>query len=255
MESYFVSVIIPVYNGEAFLEEAIQSIQQQNYQSLEIIIVDDGSTDRTAAIAASYSKQIRYIFQPNCGPAAARNKGLEVAHGNVIAFLDVDDLWTPNKLKLQLSYLSRDPSEVVLGRVQVETLDNEPEFKANTDSMLAFVVGCGLFRKSVFERIGYFDVSLRYGEDIDWFLRAREQNIVITVLPQVTLLHRKHRNNMTRKQNIHDLNIITVLRKSLDRRRRSEQNSVVSLPSLIYINEFHTQANLLTEEKLSYEQS
>lgn len=242
MESFFISAIIPVYNGEAFLEEAIQSIQQQNYQPLEIIIVDDGSTDRTSKIATSYGSQVRYVFQPNCGPAAARNTGLEIAHGNVIAFLDVDDLWTSNKLELQLSHLSRNPSEVILGRVQVETIQDEPEFKANTDSMIAFAVGCGLFRKSVFDKIGYFDVSLRYGEDTDWFLRAREKNVVVTILPYVTLLHRKHQNNMTRKKSIHDLNIIKVLRKSLDRRRMTEQNLVESLSNLVYANESSTQS-------------
>lgn len=239
-EKLLISVILPVYNGEKFLAEAIQNIKQQNYQPLEIIVVDDGSTDGTAKIAAQFHDEVYYVYQSNQGAAAARNKGLEVACGNVIAFLDVDDLWIQNKLKLQLSHLYHNLSEVVLGRVQVDTLENEPAFKANTDSMLAFVVGCGLFRKSAFEKVGYFDVSLQYGEDIDWFLRAREKNIRIAVLPQATLLHRKHRNNMTRNKNIHDLNLIKVLRNSLDRRSQMNQNSVTSLPELYFVDEPNT---------------
>lgn len=235
MAFHSISVIIPVYNGEAFLKEAIQSIQQQNYQPLEIIVVDDGSTDRTAEIANSYGNLVRYAYQSNRGPAAARNKGLGMAHGNIIAFLDADDLWTPNKLEIQIPYLKSNVSEIVLGRVQVKALEGEPLFKIHTNPILSFVMGCGLFRKSVFDKVGYFDENLRYSEDIDWYLRVREHNIAIAVLSEVTLFHRKHRNNTTRRKTAHDLNMITVLRKSLAR-RRAKQPSVTSLPDLIHVN-------------------
>src|SRR5712692_8045370 len=118
-DPFFVSVIVPVYNGEAFLAEAVDSIQRQAYQPLETIIVDDGSTDGTAGIAARFKDNVRYVYQSNNGPPAARNKGLKMARGNVIGFLDADDLWSENKLELQLAYLAEDSSvEIVLGHTQ-----------------------------------------------------------------------------------------------------------------------------------------
>lgn len=119
--SRLVSVIIPVYNGEAFLAEAVESIQRQNCHSLEIIIVDDGSTDSTGSVVASLQADVRYVYQPNnSGPAAARNRGLQMAQGNVIGFLDADDdLWPDNKLAVQLACLAAQPrTEIVLGYVQ-----------------------------------------------------------------------------------------------------------------------------------------
>ena len=93
MDKPFVSVIIPAYNGEAYLAEAVESTQRQNYHPLEIIIVDDGSTDGTAQIATSFKGEVRYMYQPNSGgPAAGRNRGLKMARGEVIAFLDQDAL-------------------------------------------------------------------------------------------------------------------------------------------------------------------
>ena len=231
--SFSVSVIIPVYNGEAFLAEAMQNIQQQNYQLLEIIVVDDGSSDRTAEIAANFSDQVRYVFQPNAGPAAARNKGLEMAQGDVIAFLDVDDLWTENKLNLQLEHLAQDPlRDIVLGHVQVmqrtEVAPEQASFVKFGDPCVASNLGCAVFRKSVFEKVGFFDPALRYSEDVDWFMRAREQGIPMLILEQVTLLYRLHQQNMTHRKNLHDLSLMKVLKNSLDRRRKTR---AVSFPA------------------------
>src|SRR5690349_13432849 len=96
-----ISVIVPVYNGSDFLSEAIDSIRQQMYGSIEIIVVDDGSTDSTPQIIESFANSIQSIRQDNAGPAAARNAGIRLAHGEVIGFLDADDLWPPDKLKIQ----------------------------------------------------------------------------------------------------------------------------------------------------------
>ena len=97
------SVIMPVYNGAEFLAEAVASIVAQAYQPLEIIVVDDGSTDETATIVQSLGGEIRYLYQFNQGPAAARNAGLALAQGDLIAFLDVDDLWPADKLAQQMA--------------------------------------------------------------------------------------------------------------------------------------------------------
>ena len=108
MKRPFVSVIIPVYNGKKFIEEAIKSVFMQNYDPMEIIVVDDGSTDDTSCIVQSF-KDVRYIYQPNQGVAAARNTGIHNSRGELIAFLDADDYWPSNKLDLQVDCLLKHP--------------------------------------------------------------------------------------------------------------------------------------------------
>src|ERR1043165_3045241 len=103
-----VSVIIPVYNGARHLRAALESVFAQTYRSFEVIVVDDGSVDESAIIAQSFP-EVRYIHQTNCGVAAARNHGIEAARGEFLAFLDQDDLWTPDKLRLQIEYLLSHP--------------------------------------------------------------------------------------------------------------------------------------------------
>ena len=97
-----ISCIVPVYNGELYLRDALDSILAQTYQPLDILVVDDGSTDRTVQLVASYGEQIRYRWQPNAGPAAARNSGLRLTQAEFVAFLDADDVWHPSKLARQM---------------------------------------------------------------------------------------------------------------------------------------------------------
>jgi glycosyltransferase involved in cell wall biosynthesis len=228
-----VSVVIPVFNGERFLREAVQSVLAQPYSSIEIIIVDDGSTDGTATVARSLSETVRYLHQTNQGPAAARNRGIEQAQGSLIAFADADDLWPETKLALQLPYLIRDPKiDIVLGRIQQvlwsETVNGlseefaEPAFSVN--------LGSAVMRKSVFERIGLFDETMRYSEDVDWFMRARESGAAIVTIDAVSLLYRQHEQNMTRGKSTSELNVLKALKKSLDR-RRARTGSASALPS------------------------
>ena len=98
-----ISCIVPVFNGERYLGKALESILKQTYQPLEIIVVNDGSTDGTAAVAARYGDQIHYVRQNNAGAPTARNLGLSVARGEFVAFLDSDDLWHPEKLERQMA--------------------------------------------------------------------------------------------------------------------------------------------------------
>ncbi|MFM6133920.1 MAG: glycosyltransferase family 2 protein, partial [Sphaerospermopsis kisseleviana] len=159
----FVSVIIPVYNGQKYLAEAIENVKQQNYQPLEIIVIDDGSTDATAEIAAKYQDTIRYLYQENSGPAAARNLGINMAKGEVITFLDVDDIWLEDKLKVQVDYFANNPSvEIVQGLIQQIERFEDPE---NHDSICQTLskpyqvinLGSAIYRKSVFDKIGVID--------------------------------------------------------------------------------------------------
>jgi glycosyltransferase involved in cell wall biosynthesis len=105
-----ISVIVPVHNGEDFLEDAVASIHRQDYCPLEIVIIDDGSTDGTAGLAATLGNDIHWIYQQHRGPSAARNAGIVMSHGEFIAFLDADDLWPPGKLQAQVELLLASPA-------------------------------------------------------------------------------------------------------------------------------------------------
>src|SRR6185503_1423139 len=218
-----VSVVIPVFNGERFLREAVESVLAQNYSQVEIIVVDDGSTDRTPNVARSLPETVRYLHQTNHGPAAARNRGIEQAQGSLIAFADADDLWPAGKLEVQLPYLIGDPAvDIVLGRIQQvllsETVDSPPQAQ---EPAFSVNLGSAVIRTSVFERVGLFDETMRYSEDVDWFMRARESSAAIVTIDAVTLLYRQHAENMTRGKSTSELNVLKALKRSLDRRRES----------------------------------
>jgi len=229
-----VSVVIPVFNSERFLREAVQSVLAQQYSPIEIIVVDDGSTDNTATVARSLPETVRYLHQTNQGPAAARNRGIEQAQGSLIAFADADDLWPPAKLEQQLPYLIKDPKiDIVLGRIQQvllsETVDGPTRAQQFAEPAFSVNLGSAVIRKSVFERVGLFDETMRYSEDVDWFMRAREGGAAIGTIDAVTLFYRQHEQNMTRGKSTSELNVLKALKKSLDRRRERD-GSAAALP-------------------------
>jgi glycosyltransferase involved in cell wall biosynthesis len=215
---------MPAYNAERLLGEAVASIHRQDYPALEIIIVDDGSTDGTAETANGFGGNVRYLFQANRGPASARNRGIREARGEVIAFLDTDDLWPDDKLAIQIPRLYETSAvDVVLGRIQYMGINGaevpDMHFEGPDQTVTHVHLGSGVYRRSVFDRVGLFDESLRYSEDIDWFFRARERGIGMIILKETTLIYRLHGDNMTIKKTIPDLQVFKVLKKSLDRRR------------------------------------
>lgn len=232
MDRPLLSVIIPAYNGAAFLAEAVESIYQQNYRSLEIIIVDDGSTDDTARIAANFKDDVRYVYQAHSGrPAAGRNRGVKESVGEIIGFLDQDDLWPANKLALQIPPLLNDVSlDVILGHTQMMQLtgatNGKREFEASSKPVDYMLLSSALFKRPVFEKVGFFDESLAYfGDDLDWFIRAREQGVSVRQLKEVTLFWRIHETNTSHNPAIrdhtrgYDRALTEVIKKSLDRRR------------------------------------
>jgi glycosyltransferase involved in cell wall biosynthesis len=234
-----VSVIIPVYNGEPYLSNAIDNILAQTYRPIEIVVVNDGSTDNSDAVARRYKKDIVYAVQENRGPGAARNKGLLLASGNIVAFLDVDDLWSENKLSVQLADLTSDASvEIVLGLTQVMRLRTSQEDKLNFekwgDPICVLSLAAGVFRRSVFDKVGFFDETLYYGEDVDWFMRARETGVKITILQEVGLFYRLHASNMTLDAVQRDKYLVRAYKKSLDRRRGSGDGMIAPLAKVVY---------------------
>lgn len=231
-----VTIIIPAYNAAQFLPEAVNSIRQQSFQpSLEIILVDDGSTDETAALVPQLGADVRYIFQKNRGPAAARNRGIAAARGEIIGFLDADDLYPPDKFQIQVTRLLNDPSvDLVQGRIKYVQLEGADEIKFDLDAedSVAFIqIGGALFRKSVFDQIGLFDEEFRFSEDHDIFLRIREHKIPFTILRHVTLHYRLHKNNMTKNRVPGEFQLLQVLKKSIDRRRWNNDGVAPALPN------------------------
>jgi len=225
MKKPLVSVIIPVYNGETYLAEALESVLQQNYEPIEIIIVDDGSTDKTAQIVKNIKGNIKYSYQTNQGPAAARNTGLRLASGEFIAFLDVDDLWSRNRLTMQADFLIVHPAvEIIQGLIQDlhlagSTSDSTSSFKAVSEPYFSVNLGGAMYRRQVFDKVGLFDETLRYNEDTDWFVRAWDNNITKAQLAKVALYYRKHESNMTRQNNSRHFGLVRLLKKRLDHQR------------------------------------
>lgn len=236
LEEFLVSAIIPVFNGEAFLGDAISSILRQNYQPLEIIIVDDGSTDKTAKIARSFPG-VTYVYQENRGAPAARNRGLQMARGNVVGFLDADDLWSDDKLELQISRFKREPAvEIVVGYTQRMVLtsvkDGKHEFRNFSDPVLGMDFVASLIRKSVFDKVGLIDETFRQCDDWDWFMRAKELGVNMLVHKEVSRFYRRHDENITNQTEKANHYQMMMLKKSLDRRRRGGDGKTQLLPKL-----------------------
>jgi glycosyltransferase involved in cell wall biosynthesis len=223
-KSPLISVIIPVFNGENFIQKAIDNILGQNYPAIEIIMVDDGSTDDSKKIITELEIDVRYFYQPNNGPASARNRAIKDVSGEYIAFLDVDDLWPENNLKLLLKELEQDKNLLVVrGHAQVFKTDENGnmEFLGNPDESFPNYIGAGLYRKKAFNKVGLLDPELTFGEDDDWYKRALELSTNIKRLDEVTLLVRRHGGNMTEGKSLLELNALKVFKKALDRERKS----------------------------------
>jgi glycosyltransferase involved in cell wall biosynthesis len=202
-----ISCIVPVYNGERYLSDALDSILNQSYRPLEIIVVDDGSTDGTARLIAGYGERVRYLYQPNAGPAAARNFGLTAARGEFVAFLDADDLWHPRKLERQMErFLERPGLDLCVTMVQNFWMPELAEEMGRLHGsryahpLPGYVTATLLTRRSLFDSIGFFDPGLRHGDSTEWFLRARAQNLMIELLPEVLVYRRVHPASLSRNR-------------------------------------------------------
>jgi hypothetical protein len=218
-----VSVIIPTFNAGRLLAHAIESVVQQQYAPLEIIVVDDGSTDDSAAIIAALPHDVRYLVQDNAGPAAARNRGVREATGEVIAFCDADDLWAPGMLAALVDMLLADETiDVARGHAQVTQLTaaGQPGVPIGSPhEAYPHYIGAAVYRRRVFEQVGAFDERLRFGEDSDWAQRASETGAHTVRLDLVTLYVRRHEMNMTRGRSHVELGTLRVFKQMLDRQR------------------------------------
>jgi glycosyltransferase involved in cell wall biosynthesis len=198
MENSRISCIVPVYNGERYLAETLDSVLAQTHQPLEILVVDDGSTDGTAAVVAGFGPAVQYCWQENAGEAAARNHGLRVVQTEFVAFLDADDLWHPEKLARQIAQFQEKPEiDLCFTSFQnfwiPELAEEEQRYHGSplAQPQSAWSTSTVMARRSVFARLGNFidDGSLTAGsESMIWFLRAQEQDAVMAVLPEVLMM-------------------------------------------------------------------
>lgn len=195
-----ISVIIPVYNAEPFLAEAIESVLGQSVPPRQVIVVDDGSTDHSAAIARRYYPHIQLEQQPNAGGAAARNRGVALAQGEFLAFLDNDDYWAPEKLAWQIDAFQRAPDlEAIFGQLrQTHTLEATVKDGAPFGMNLqdGWHLDTILIRRQAFDRIGPFDPAWQV-DTVEWLWRARRLGLHMAVLPQVLAWRRIHDNNLS----------------------------------------------------------
>ena len=220
------SVLIPAFNAERYLAEAIESVLSQDWKPLEIVVVDDGSEDRSAIIAESFGPPVRCVRRPHGGLAAARNAAVAEARGQFIAFLDADDLFTPGSLAVRMAAFQNDPStEAVLGRYLAfhspELNDQQQaRFVLTKEPQRGHVGGTTIFRAEVFNRVGQFNELLTSGPDLDWFIRAKDQEISMRYLSDIVSHRRIHGLNMslTLKETLSS-NRARILKAALDRRR------------------------------------
>jgi glycosyltransferase involved in cell wall biosynthesis len=199
-----VTVIIPVYNAEMFLELAIESVFSQTYSSeLQVIVVDDGSTDNSSSIAKNFPG-VHYLHQSNKGVSAARNAGLELVKGDLIAFLDSDDIWKPEKLEEQVSYMEQHPEIGITGTYAENFLEPDTELpariKANADWQKLedhIIPSTMMVRASVFKEIGKFDEEMIAGEDTEWLWRAKQADIKDYTIKKILVWRRFHGGNLS----------------------------------------------------------
>jgi len=222
-----VSVIVPVYNGAAFLRQALESVLVQTRAASEVIVVDDGSSDASGRIVAEFPA-VRYLRKANGGPASARNHGIAAASFEFVAFIDQDDLWHPAKLERQLACFEENPG-LDLCYTLVD-LFWEPELGAEARAHLdqprtrgvpGYSTPTLLARRAAFERVGPLDAALWFGDGTDWTMRAMDAGLRVRLLHEVLLLHRMHDDNLTRRRELSKREFVGIVRSHLERRTKA----------------------------------
>jgi glycosyltransferase involved in cell wall biosynthesis len=234
VEDALISVIIPVYNGGRYVAQALDSVFRQEHKNIEIIAVNDGSTDGTEEILRSYSN-VRYLYQSRKGASKARNEAVKCSSGEFIAFIDADDLWTEDKLRKQKSCFISDPDlDMVFGYVEQffsPELEESLQDRINISNarMPGYLPGAMLVKRSAFLQVGFFDEGLRLGEFVDWYVRAVDSGLKSFLSGDVVLKRRIHDANSGIREREHRKDYLRVLKASLDRRRETEKKVETSI--------------------------
>ncbi len=220
-----ISVIIPVYNHADYIGEAIRSVLGQTLAPLEILVVDDGSTDNGLEIAEAFGPPVRVFRQNHLGISAARNLAIQNSSGEFFAFLDADDLFEPTKLQKQIQLFEANPDiDMVFGMVrQFFSPEVSPEFQKTkscpSQPMAGIIPGTLIIRRESFERVGFFDHQVQVAEFADWYARAKDKGLREILLSEVVYHRRIHGNNHGIRETDAKKAYLRVLKASLDRKR------------------------------------
>jgi len=225
-----ISVILPFYNSQKHLLASVKSVLEQSYSPIELIVVNDGSTDESGAIVQSLDdKRIIYIEKTNSGAAASRNEGVKVAKGKYISFIDADDLWDKNKLEKQYQSIQKggNSTHMIFGQVK-EIFDEELQVSEAVKNKAKTFVGYSpitlFISKNDFLRVGQYNEKWKVAEFIDWYDRAKSKGLSEIVLPNILAYRRIHKGNIDRLVRKDVKQYAAVLKAALDRKRRSSSN-------------------------------
>jgi glycosyltransferase involved in cell wall biosynthesis len=223
-ESSRISCVIPAFNGERYLAAAIGSVLAQTRPLLEIIVVDDGSTDSTRSVAESFGTLVSYLHQENAGPSSARNLGISRASGDFVAFLDADDLWRPNKIALQCARFDTQPALAISSGYMCNFASPDTGTHLPGDGAPEPNLGSSIMvRRSLFDEIGRLDASLRHRDLHEFVLRATDTGHVVEALPEVLVDRRVHDANMSHNRNAEgEIELLVIARARIARRRQSQ---------------------------------
>jgi glycosyltransferase involved in cell wall biosynthesis len=219
-----VSVVIPAYNAEQYLAEAIESVLAQTLPCSELIVVDDGSVDATADVARSFPS-VSLVSMPHQGVSAARNAGVARSSGDWLAFLDADDTWLPGKLARQLELAREVPDAGIVMAHQGYLFEGPVPawFRGPTDggSEPGFQPSNWLVTRATWDRVGRFDETLTHSEDTDWLARAHDCGVRTCTVPETLVVHRIHTANASGMAVEVRAGVLTALRASVLRKREA----------------------------------
>jgi glycosyltransferase involved in cell wall biosynthesis len=225
-----VSAVIPVRDGERYLAEAIESVLAQTYPCRQVVVVDNGSSDRSAEIAESYGPPVFVRSEPRRGIGPARNAGLDAATGDFIGFLDHDDTWEPRKNEWQLAAFEREPPpDLVFGHVrQFISADLDPAKAARLrlpeGTQPGLHLGSMLAPRRVWDLVGPWESDWELADGLAWFVRARELGLGEVTIPELVGRRRIHGSNQSiARHEVRGGEYARLLKASLDRRRAQER--------------------------------
>ncbi len=221
-------MIVPVYDREHLIAEALTSVLAQSLSTLDVIVVDDGSTDATPDVVRGFGDAVRYVRQDHAGISAARNRGLAAACGRVVAFLDSDDVWVDGMLASAVRHLEAGSEQAAVhGRAEIIRLpdagDHRPRFREDAEPLYRPLLGSMVFRRECFERVGDFDEAMQRSEDLDWLNRAAELGIVPARIDELWLRYRVHASNITNDIPATTSSMVASVKLALDRRRGAQK--------------------------------
>jgi len=228
MENNLISVILPVFNAEKYVGEAIKSVLSQTYKNLELICINDNSTDRSLALLESFGDEIIVINnKDNCGTSESRNKGIRRAKGEFLAFIDNDDIWEKNKLDVQMIHFNNNPDLDVSFSYMKCFLS--PELREELKNLRycplrpipGYIPSTIVVKRTSFDQVGYFDSRWKNGESVDWLFKAKEAGLNFGIVDDVLVKRRIHETNKgALASSTTKSEYLKIIRESLARRRK-----------------------------------